>query len=154
MASGAKLYQQSTQIYPETITHEIADIQRGKLLDTILTEHETATINEVTARGNADRAIGGFPEFSPSEHYASGDVVFYTDRLYIFKQSHTGDWNASHVAEFSIKVLWDGIVQTLSNKADIYGFYETMEQLAVKLKSPMALHNLKRYKETRGVLIS
>lgn len=126
MASGAKLYQQSTQIYPETITHEIADIQRGKLLDTILTEHETATINEVTARGNADRAIGGFPEFSPSEHYASGDVVFYTDRLYIFKQSHTGDWNASHVAEFSIKVLWDGIVQTLSNKADIYGFYETM----------------------------
>jgi len=85
---------------PNTLSPAVGDIDRNRNL-------------KYSLRELAEHHALGFPVFSPSETYNTGDNVFYDRRLWSFVSEHSGEWNASHVSEFSIKDYADAILSKI-----------------------------------------
>ena len=105
---------QGNKIAPNTTAAAVLDEARNRGLSASLAEL-------------VERLALGFPAFSTVTAYAVGDRVFYDRKLWKFKTAHVaGDWNSSHVDEYSIKDLVDELKQGLLNGDTIPALAENL----------------------------
>lgn len=94
------------KVAPNTLDAAVYDAAKEQALSATLAE-------------TPDKRALGYPTFSTVTAYAEGDVVFYSNTLWRFTQSHAaGAWNADHVEAYSVKQLAADVKEALEGEVD------------------------------------
>lgn len=103
---------EGNKIAPNTLAVAVYDAAKEQALSQTLAD-------------TPDKSALGFPSFSTVVDYAIGDVVYKSNKLYIFISAHTaGAWSSEEVTEYSVKAYADAADD---EKADKEGSYPNLE---------------------------
>ncbi len=91
------------KVIPNTTTGAVYDAAKDQALS-------------ATLRDTPDKTTLGYPSFTTTDDYATGQVVYYNNRLWKFTADHSaGAWDAEEVESFDIKTLLDEIIASMEN---------------------------------------
>lgn len=66
-------------------------------------------VKQTDLNNTPDKDTLGYPTFTTTDEWDTGDIVFYNRKLYKFTAAHTGTWTGSDVEPFDIKSTFEEV---------------------------------------------